>query len=685
MALGSNDKDAILRCEAAAETLDKGGFLEPYFQVRGNFLFTRNHTLEQKKKSADTGHAVMMQPGIDNVSADNICHEDVSVLTDCSIQDLLDHHKGKPARGKILWVESTEPMFAMACLMALVKDSKGTFINLSLYNTGDLEANEADMEKEWPVGLRIGIKSPYLKLANNGNLALRVDNPTNCVFVRPPAKRISAAASTSASSASAHELKSKGNISFKKQAFVNAAEEYREGIASAKLLIASLYSNRAICLLKTSDNAGAERDCQEVLKMFPEHAKALHHLQAARKALQATAAEGDDNGKSEKSATATVFDLLASRTPEDILASASADCTAEELKKRGNDSFQAKKYTDAIVLYSDGIEAAKVLLCALRTNHAMASLKMYDYAEAERYCREVLTTDAEHTKALHLLGTATQGLEGRKKQQEGLYDFLSFPMKASMQSREENYYGPIEVRSAGVKGRGVFLTRDVRPGELLLAEKALAYKPLNKDEITTAWDPSTNTINDGSQHYLVSALVKQLSHDSDVNAQLSYLAYEQTSSNAVLPSMGTFRNNSFEKVPILSANRVKGIVNINAFSFEDGAVNMTMEEREELQRAYFGINTAVGIIDDFARTHHRRQKEELKRRKTTNLGMMKDGTALWAVGSLMNTSTHTSKLVVRIFFGSMLFVNAPRPMFKGEEVLIDYGDKYDKFGKQGAV
>ena len=57
--------------------------------------------------------------------------------------------------------------------------------------------------------------------------------------------------------------------------------------------------------------------------------------------------------------------------------------------------------------------------------------------------------------------------------------------------------------------------------------------------------------------------------------------------------------------------------------------------------------------------------------------------ALFIVGSFMNHTTRLELRSARDFFGKMLFVRARRPMRRGEEVLTDYGEGWDKFGEQG--
>ena len=61
----------------------------------------------------------------------------------------------------------------------------------------------------------------------------------------------------------------------------------------------------------------------------------------------------------------------------------------------------------------------------------------------------------------------------------GTYDFLAMQEEAKTLRppllEHASYQGPIEVRDSEGKGKGVFATRNVKVGELLLCEKALVY------------------------------------------------------------------------------------------------------------------------------------------------------------------------------------------------------------------
>ena len=65
----------------------------------------------------------------------------------------------------------------------------------------------------------------------------------------------------------------------------------------------------------------------------------------------------------------------------------------------------------------------------------------------------------------------------RQREAQGIYDFDSVRKEPTYDSPlldHANFQGPIEARSSGERGRGLFLTRDIKAGELLLCEKAFS-------------------------------------------------------------------------------------------------------------------------------------------------------------------------------------------------------------------
>ena len=172
-------------------------------------------------------------------------------------------------------------------------------------------------------------------------------------------------------------------------------------------------------------------------------------------------------------------------------------------------------------------------------------------------------------------------------QKSGVYDYATLPYED--QDNIENYYGPIEIKSAGKKGRGLFVIRDVKMGELLFAEKAIAYKKENKKE------------KKNSAQRVESDLVVMVNTDPKINAQLSYLTHDRTTPNLIIPTMECFRQQSFVEVPILSAIDVKVAMELNCFGFDQ--ICPSFADRENMVQSL-----CVGVEEEtFAKGYIERQ------------------------------------------------------------------------------
>lgn len=81
------------------------------------------------------------------------------------------------------------------------------------------------------------------------------------------------------------------------------------------------------------------------------------------------------------------------------------------------------------------------------------------------------------------------------------------------------YIGPVEVRKTESKGRGLFVTKDVKAGDLLLCEKAFSHAHAGEDEdagnvasstISLLLNPETGQGFKGAQADLIKLTVQKL-------------------------------------------------------------------------------------------------------------------------------------------------------------------------------
>jgi len=628
-------------CETVARALDAGGVLDDPFVQRMSHRAAFESNAETARKALLEGVCFAHTPGIDDVAAANICHQALSDLKQCSIRDLLRSSKGVPRCGYFVKVRVIEPSFQVCSIQSLVEDMEGTVITLALYNFIALYGQRDYVDEVVPVGAILTIKDPYLKLSNFGNLALRVDNPCNVIIDKPVAKTLSVLA-----------LKVLGNGFFAKGQHASAIDVYSKGLASCEQLKVDLHSNRAAAHLRVGDWDAAVTDCNVVLSSEPAHAKATARLEEALRNLATTPSINLE----------TAFDSMAIGT------SASDDVSSscpDELKATGNTLFKSKNFLSARRFYSAALAALASVQIALFSNRSASRLTTGSFIAAVADCDAVLAMDPTHTKALARKAAAMAGAATETIQSGGTFDFLTLPHNPRFQDRVANFFGPIVIRSAGTKGRGLFAARDVQAGELLLVEKAVGYMLGDAMKTTHATNWATRTVKKGSTFELETDLIIAANVDPAVNAQLSYLVYDNAAPNTILPDIDWFRQRVFPPVDTLSAKRVSAAVALNCFSFSMPP-EPTQTQRCAMEAAcHSGDRMRFGLAFVERMAQQRREADSKPK-------YAQDGTALWVVASFMNHSSHNS--VMKEFYGKLMFVYAADDLKAGDELTTVYCD-----------
>jgi hypothetical protein len=207
-------------------------------------------------------------------------------------------------------------------------------------------------------------------------------------------------------------------------------------------------------------------------------------------------------------------------------------------------------------------------------------------------------------------------------------DFEALSFDPFQQDSVENYYGPLEICDAGSKGRGVFLTKDVKEGEILLIEKAFGFQFNEENMETAVINMKLRTFSEGSHIALVNELVIA-TRDSTVNNMLSLL-YSGVSNTCPMPSIDLFKTHNFSSTPQLSASTIEGIIYNNAFEM---------------------------------------------------LHSSNKGTGLWVVASFCNHDTYTN--TVDELSGKVKTMRAKKDLKAGTEITISYGTDSKKLKKWG--
>ena len=179
--------------------------------------------------------------------------------------------------------------------------------------------------------------------------------------------------------------------------------------------------------------------------------------------------------------------------------------SSEDHKKEGNKFFDSAEYHKAIECYTRAIEIDKSNPVYLR-NRAFCFVKLELYEEALLDSEAAVKLDPNNHKCLYRMATAWSGLGDHEKSvnilqginknvnssdvtsflktertlltnARGEFDFDEIEKK--LKQGEDvvigDYIGPVAIGPSPTHGHGVFATRDIQKGELLVVCKAVAY------------------------------------------------------------------------------------------------------------------------------------------------------------------------------------------------------------------
>jgi hypothetical protein len=151
------------------------------------------------------------------------------------------------------------------------------------------------------------------------------------------------------------------------------------------------------------------------------------------------------------------------------------------------ESIQTMKYHRAQALYKLGkFEKAEMDLANLAPDMKSYDAALYRKArtlyDLRRYrdSSQALTILCKKfPKNLQASRMLSESIKRCLEEKRGMYSFREIQNKALARKfvrlEYATYIGPIEVRPASVTGRGLFSTHDIKAGDLLLCEKAMAY------------------------------------------------------------------------------------------------------------------------------------------------------------------------------------------------------------------
>lgn len=447
--------------------------------------------------------------------------------------------------GVVLTLTTIAPAVRFSATQLLGRDAAGAAVVLSVYNLVPDGGGQARAQSYFPEGTRLVVREPYLKQVGDGTLALRCDNPGNVLITRP-GRAMPRVPLGEAPTAAAERLKAAGN------ARVSAKEWH---------LAEDAYTAALEVLLLGGDISGGTEPPASPAPPPP--------VQAPR------AASTEDLSVLQ---VALLSNRAHARLQQRLFDGALADC-------------------DAALALAPGAPKP-----AYRRGLALLGLRRYGQAvEALQSCAE--DSDPVVTAALERARTGAAQAKGR-------WDFRTMPFEpdAQLAAPTADYVGPVAIKpTRDGRGWGLFVTRDVAAGELLLVENALALGWDDPDAPTLAANFAAKQSTTGGHYKLTAELVRRAHTDGHLRAQLAMLAWQRSAGGgrepgAVPPAMDDVRSRALPPHEAqLSAARIAGVTDVNTFSFA-ACVRAADAARAAVHDALLGGRTPQpphAALDDF--------------------------------------------------------------------------------------
>jgi hypothetical protein len=171
-----------------------------------------------------------------------------------------------------------------------------------------------------------------------------------------------------------------------------------------------------------------------------------------------------------------------------------------------------------------------------------AAEALYSLRQFEKSC-EVLqllcNAYSDNKQAKLILDRAKKRVQ---EQNTGNYNFKQLQVEAEKlkppRLDHASYYGPIEIRQTKSRGRGLFVTKPVKAGDLLLCEKAFSYAYADEEDskISLLMHIEKNRASMGSQAELTKLIVHQLHRNPSLASEFTSLyrgSYEAVNAGSV--------------------------------------------------------------------------------------------------------------------------------------------------------
>lgn len=481
---------------------------------------------------------------------------------------LVELKVGKRNHGRVLYARICADTFFLSLIQTLVEDDEGHAARVMIDDaTLDGSSSWAKVQKRYPKGARIAIKAPFLSDLPDESIALYVNSEEDIVVLPDSNPPIVEIDPWEGMDAAA--LRAEGNQRFAKGDWPGAI---------------SLYT---LCIQKAMSSNQRKPSSKNKKK----------------------ASHSDNNGvtSNEKVPTETVMLAHSNR--------AAAWMKLSHYERALMDAGEA--------LHLD----PQHLKSMYRKGCALHHMQQFELAAA---CFATALEKAPE-KEIKLALERSQICDNQSRL--GLYNLhkhLLGDEDGPTPPEYSDFVGPVEIKLMEGKGkRGLFVTRDVEVGELLLVSNALAVVHAEGRRMVTSSGRSNIVLRDELVFKLSNLVLKS----SRWLQQMCCLADCDCHGNGKVPSLELFRPNSKwtsskDDVPLA---RIKGVILQNAMDESGSCSRALVGGQPPPPRQFLGV---------------------------------------WPLASFINHSCASNSF--RLHVGDTLFLHASRPIEAGEEITLSY-------------
>ncbi|CRG90880.1 Desmoplakin [Talaromyces islandicus] len=323
--------------------------------------------------------------------------------------------------------------------------------------------------------------------------------------------------------------------------------------------------------------------------------------------------------------------------------------TCEVLKDQGNKLFSKNNHQGACAKYTTALQQNESLKekdldmwVALHSNRAVSRLRIFqfdgaisdceEFDKSARACEDLISEYPNLLEANDLLDKCLD----RFKEAEGNFNFIAMEDEAHGHGEpprldHADYIGPVEIRECSdpAKGRGLFATRDIYQGELLLCEKAFAITTDSLREFYLTFNTARKQVISGVRARLPCQVTRFIYDNPSIADPVMQL--DSSGRGRRTPEI----HYTPEGQPVIDAFTVSSIVCNNILELEGSAI--TLQDSSKSKKVDATLGSACG---------------------------------LWIMTSYLNHNCLEN--VGRTFIGDFVIIRALKFIKKGDELFQSY-------------